>query len=185
MLPTKLISCEWGKVGYWNAMRASGEYDNCEENEYTEADIDNFVEITFREFAERIKVRYRDIKDILYGRNVKFFEEKAVIFSEYESIDARSNEFKSLTSKLMMPNIYGLVKYDSVQAFLDSFSELNVDEKVEVLDRLLKAKIEVLQSHTGKSGEVLRSINSLSLEEQCAIIKSVFLTKVNINVEMK
>ncbi|MBQ8044306.1 MAG: hypothetical protein IJ272_09235 [Clostridia bacterium] len=187
MLASKLSSCEWVKVQSWSSMRCSNPFEDYDDNEYTESDFDNFAEIVFREFAETIKVRYKDVRDILYGHNNEFFEEKAMVFSDIETIEARSDEFKSLTSKLYLPTTYGLVRQSTVQVFLDSFEELSIEDKVEILDRLTKARLDIAvgPNVTGNiTDNVIRSIIRLSPSDQYEVVKKVFGSEVIIDVEL-
>jgi len=186
MLAIKLSSGEWQKLQPvdWARMRCSNPYDDYLDNEYTESDFDNFVEILFREFAEKIKVKYSVVKDILYGHNTEFFEEKARYFSDYESMEARADEFKSLTNKLRLPCVYGLVAQSNVQVFLDSFDNLELKDKVEILDRLSTAKVDFGQLNVGPGNTVGSTILALSEQTKYKLVKSVFDAEVSIDVEL-
>lgn len=187
MLATKLSSCEWTSVALseWARMRCSTPYEDYLDNEYSESDFDNFVEILFREFAERIKARYCDVRDILYGHNTKFFEVKARYFSEYDSIEPREDEFKSLTKMLLLPRAYEFESQSSVQAFLDSFSELELEDKLEILDRLSSAKLEIGQPNSGPATCVKNSISALPQQDKYKLVKSVFEAEVVIDIELR
>lgn len=185
MLAFKLSTWEWLKVERWKEMRCSNPYDEYLDNEYTESDLDNFVEILFREFAEAIKVRYSIVKDILYGHNTPFFEEKARYFSEYSAICPSEDTFKSLTNKLFLPSTYGLDKQSNVQAFLDSFAELELKDKVEILDRLSTAKLELGQHKVGPTNNIGRTIDTLSEQTKYQLVKNVFEAEVQIDVELR
>ena len=93
MLAAKLSTCTWSRIPTWVNMRCSNPGDEYLDNEYSESDFDNYVEILFREFAEKIKVKYSQVRDILYGHNTQFFEEKARYFSEYSSIQPSEDDF--------------------------------------------------------------------------------------------
>lgn len=185
MLASKLSSWEWLKVGCWQNMRCSSPCEEYSDNEYTESDFDNFVEILFREFAETINVKYSIVKDILYGHNTSFFEEKARCFSDYSTINPNDNEFESLTSKLLLPSTYGLAKQSNVQAFLDSFDELELKDKVEILDKLSSAKLELGLLNVGPANSIGNTIASLSEQTKYKLVKGVFESEVIIDIELK
>ena len=185
MLAAKLSTCAWTRVSTWGNMRCSNPGDEYVYNEYTESDFDNYVEILFREFAEKIKVKYSQVRDILYGHNTQFFEEKARYFREYTSIQPDEDDFKSLTGKLLLPSTFEFEKKSTVQAFLDSFDELELVDKVEILDRLSMAKIDFGQIAVGPANSIGKTVASLSEETKYQLIKSVFDAEVNINVELR
>lgn len=184
MLAAKLSTCEWTRVTTWVNMRCSNPGEEYLYNEYSESDFDNYVEILFREFAERIKVKYSQVRDILYGHNTQFFEEKARYFSEYSSIQPDEEDFKSLTSELLLPSLFEFEKKSNVQAFLDGFDELDLEDKVEILDRLASAKLELGQPFSGPATCVKNSISALSEQDKYKLIKSVFDSEIFINVEL-
>ena len=185
MLAAKLSACTWSRIPTWVSMRCSNPGDEYLDNEYSESDFDNYVEILFREFAENIKVKYSQVRDILYGHNTQFFEEKARYFSDYDYMQPREDDFKSLTSKLLLPSVFELEKKSNVQAFLDGFDELGLEEKVEILDRLSNAKIEFGVLDVGPSNSVGKTIVSLSEATKYKLIRSVFDAEVNIDVELR
>lgn len=185
MLAAKLSTCVWNKVTTWVDMRCSSPGEEYEYNEYSESDFDNYVEILFREFAEKIQVKYSQVRDILYGHNTLFFEEKARYFSEYESIQPNEDDFESLTNKLFLPKVGQLETQSNVQAFLDSFDELELKDKVEILDRIASAKLEIGQPTSGPATCVKNSISALPEQDKYKLIKSVFETEVRIYVELK
>ncbi len=185
MLAAKLNSCTWSRVPTWVNMRCSDPGDEYLENQYSESDFDNYVELLFREVAEQMKVNYSGVKDILYGHNTRFFEEKARYFSNYDFMGVREDEFESLTSKLLLPSIFELEKKSTVQAFLDSFDMLELKDKVEILDRLSMAKIDFGQLNIGPANSVGKTIVSLSEETKYRLVKSVFEAEVDIDIELK
>lgn len=187
MLAIKLSTCTWIKTlpSDWKKLRGTDSCEELSEKEYRESDFDNFVEILFREFAEKIKVRYCDVRDILYGHNIDFFEYKAKYFSEYDAMQSNEADFKTLTNLLLLPNVCELEKKSSVQAFLDSFNDLRLEDKVEILERLSNAKIEMGQSYYGLVTGVRNVIGSLTEQEKYKLVKSVFDSEVVINVELK
>lgn len=185
MLAAKLSTCVWNRVPTWVNMRCSNPGSEYVYNEYSESDFDNYVEILFREFAEKIKVKYSQVRDILYGHNTQFFEEKARYFSEYSSIQPDDDDFRSLTSKLLLPSTFEFEKKNNVQAFLDGFDELGLEEKVEILDRLSRAKIEFGIMNVGPANNVGKTIEALSENTKYQLIKNVFDAEVSIDVELR
>lgn len=185
MLAAKLSSCTWNRVPTWVNMRCSNPGDEYLDNEYSESDLDNYVELLFREVAEKINVKYGYIRDILYGRNSTFFEEKARYFSDYAYIQPSEDEFESLTSKLLLPSTFELEKKSTVQLFLDSFNELELKDKVEVLERLSMAKLEFGLLNVGPANSVGKTIASLSEETKYQLVKSVFESEVKLDIELK
>jgi len=185
MLAAKLSTCVWNKIYTWPDMRCSNPTDEYAYNEYTESDFDNYVEILFREFAEKINVKYSQVRDILYGHNIQFFEEKARYFSEYSSIQPDEEAFKSLTSKLFLPNIFELEKKSKVQLFMDSFEDLELKDKVEILERLSAARINFGLRNIGPANSVGKTISTLSEETKYQLVKSVFESEVKLDIELK
>lgn len=185
MLAAKLNSCTWNRLATWVNMRCSNPGDEYLDNEYSESDFDNYVELRFREVAEKINVKYGDIRDILYGRNYTFFEEKARYFSDYEYIQPSEDDFERLTSKLLLPSTFELERKSTVQAFLDTFDMLELKDKVEILDRLSMAKIDFGQSNIGPANSIGKTIASLSEETKYQLVKSVFEAEVDIDIELK
>ena len=185
MLAAKLSSCTWSRLATWVNMRCSSPAEDYLDNDYTESDFDNYVEIVFREFAERIKVKYSQVRDILYGHNIQFFEQKARYFSDYEYLQPRDQDFESLTSKLLLPNVFELTKKDNVQAFLDSFDKLELKDKVEILHRLSRARLDIELLDVELVNSLQNTISSLPEHVQYQLIKSVFEAEVVIDVELK
>ena len=182
MLAAKLNSCEWYRVTTWGNMRCSNPGDEYSNNDYSESDFDNYVEILFREFAEKIKVQYSEVRDILYGHNIEFFQEKAHYFSDYDSMGASEDAFESLTNKLLLPSVYEFEDMSTVQAFLDSFEHLELKDKVEILERLASAKLELGVVPNNSMGNV---ISDLSEQSKYQLVKSVFDAQIRLDVELK
>lgn len=85
MLKSDLVDMIWSNNGNWERLGEVGTV--------TEKEIDNYVEILFREVAEKLEVKFDDIKDILYGRNKRFFEKKARLFYDETTIYSNNSEF--------------------------------------------------------------------------------------------
>lgn len=185
MLATKLSLCEWRNVTRWKEMRCTNLYDEYSDNEYTESDFDNFVEILFREFAESIKVSYYMVKDILYGHNIEFFQEKTRCFMEYDTITPNDDVFDEITGKLLLPVAYNPECQSSVQMFFDSFEGLELKDKVEILDRLSSAKIQLGVNNVGPGNCFGKTIADLSETAKYQLMKNVFEAEVFIDVELK
>ena len=81
--------------------------------------------------------------------------------------------------------MFELEKKSNVQAFLDSFDELGLEEKVEILDRLSNAKVEFGMLDVGPSNSVGKTIVALSEATKYKLIRSVFDAEVNIDVELR
>ena len=185
MLATKLSVCEWRKVTRWKEMRCSNPYDEYPDNEYTEADFDNFVELLFREVAESIKVSYFAVKDILYGHNIDFFQEKTRLFMEYDTINPNDEAFDELTSKLLLPVAYAPECQSAVQMFFDSFDGLELKDKVEILDKLSSAKIQLGVNNVGTGNCFGKTIADLSETDKYKLMKNIFEAEVLIDVELR
>ena len=188
MLLTKMIESEWIQISDWRGLRPSGGTD--EYDEYSEADFDNFVEIRFREFAETIGLKYKYVKDILYGYNIAFFQLKSRIFSEYDSIDQSMDEYKQLTTKLFIPSLYYLNAFNTVDMFFRIFDQLKIQHKIEVLEKLSKATISIPTGNNMRNnGEIsqsfLNQFSELSQVDKCRVLQRLFGSEVKINIELK
>ena len=179
MLVENLIRAEW-RQKYFIDMRASQEPDG-EEAEYTETDFDNFVEITFRQCAEELGVKYSLIKDVLYGRNIAFFELKARIFADYESISPDSDEYSLLTSKLFIPDVSNVNRLSTITPFINYFKELELKDQIAILSQLKKAKLDVsVSSEVAEVNEFLGHFNELEQSEKCEIVRGILGIEVNL-----
>ena len=176
MLLEALIKSEWSQVVNWGKMRAS-KYQPA----YTEADFDNFVEITFRDVAEELGIKYDLIKDILYGKNAQFLEIKARYFADCEDLSPDEDEYEELTSSLMIPCVYHLKKVNTVDAFFEYFEKLCLKDKVEVIERLMK--VEINASNFSRT-DMLAAFERLSVSQKCEAIKSILGINISIDTDI-
>ena len=68
---------------------------------------------------------------------------------------------------------------------MDSFDELELKDKVEILDRLSSAKLELGKISIGPANTVGNTISSLSEQSKYKLVKSVFESEVVIDVELR
>ena len=173
MLANDLIHREWTTFKDWYKMRGDSRF---EENlRFTERDFDNFVEIIFRQIAEALGVKYNNIKAILYGKNIQFFEEKARIFSESSDITELSDECKKLKTILCVPDINFKQEIDYLRNYLDDFNDLKVEDKIAVLEYFQKVNIKV--NGNGETLDVrkfLTFFSELNKLEKCKALKQIF-----------
>lgn len=145
-------------------------------NECTENDVDNFVEICFRQVAEDLGVKFKDIKDILYGRNIEFFEEKARLFNDSESTYYNDSELKDLMKKLKIPNTTIYSSLSPSGKFLRNFNDLTEAQKVEVLDALSSMKVEIpidtIPGTKSEVGDFLNRFRTLSPTQKYEVVRS-------------
>lgn len=133
MLKSDLVDMIWNNNGNWERLG---------EASVTEKEIDNYVEILFREVAEKLEVKFNDIKDILYGRNKLFFEKKARLFYDETTIYSSNSSFKELKNLLVLPSISYLGINSEVEQFLDDFRSLSLKQKVELINKMSTFKVD-------------------------------------------
>jgi len=153
-------------------------------NDCTENDIDNFVEICFRQVAEDLGVKFKDIKDILYGRNIEFFEEKARLFNDSDSIFYNDSELKDLMKKFKIPNTVVYSNLTPATKFLRNFKELSAKDKVEILEALSYMRVTLPTGSLSKATRVdnfLIQFKELTETQKYEAIKHLFKIDVNAN----
>lgn len=134
MLKSDLVDMIWSNNGNWERLGEVGTV--------TEKEIDNYVEILFREVAEKLEVKFDDIKDILYGRNKRFFEKKTRLFYDETTIYSNNSEFQEIQDLLMLPCIsYSGINSD-VDRFLGDFRSLSLKQKVELINKMSTFKVD-------------------------------------------
>lgn len=180
MLVDNLLNSEWEHVSDWENMRSSVESE--EESEYTESDFDNFAEIKFREVAEELGVKYSTVKDLLYGRNIDFFETKARIFADWDSISTDAEEYQNLIGKLTIPVIYFSKKVNTVNTLLGYLDELSLDDKIDILDRLSRVTLEVKTDNNKEARTIsfLEQYNQLEPRTKYEVTRGVLALEVTI-----
>ena len=172
MLLEKIIKGPWSRVDFKN-MRMS------DEDGYYMADFENFAEIKFREVAEEIGIKYDLIKDVLYGRNIEFFQTLTELFQVDEYITEDDEDFETLTGLLMIPcNIGGLNTVNTVEQFFYCFQEMSLEDKIGVVSRFNNITINTPNSGDCKASSFLSQFSELSCQEKCSIIEQIFKTSI-------
>ena len=172
MLVDQLITCKWELCTEWGNMRGTGdspEYDMS----YTETDVDNFVEIMFRKVAEKLDVKYETIKDVLYGRNITFFELKARIFNDYDSLSSSDEDLKKLRAELKIPVTNNLELDSRANRFISEFMELDIQDKIEVLDKFGKIRIKIPGEAYGNAGDFLVQFRELTMADKYIALRQI------------
>lgn len=176
MIADKLIrQAEWVICTTWNQMRSSKD-----DETYTETDVDNFVEILFRECAENLGVKYNDIKDVLYGRNIEFFETKARFFNEYDLLEPEDDIWKEFKKLLTIPK-YIANSANPVARFFENFEQLNLEDRITVLQQLNSTNIKLPTAPIGSEYEsFLKTFDKMKKEDQYLFVKNIIHARINI-----
>ena len=180
LLKSLIYDCIWEPCSSFESMR--GEYDvECEEYSYTESDIDNFVEIVFRQVAEELEVKFSDISDILYGRNRYFLEKKAKYFENNEILCESEDEYSVLMYSLKIPSVSNL-SLTPVDRFIKEFKELKPEEKAEVLTHLEKVKVflPAINMEYVSDDEFWNGYVNLSEKDKCHVLNSLKHTRIDL-----
>lgn len=180
LLKSLIYDCIWESCSSFENMR--GTYDEeFEEYSYAESDIDNFVEIVFRQVAEELKVKFSDVSDILYGRNRDFLEKKAKYFENNEVLCESEDEYSVLMYSLKIPSVSNL-RCSPVDRFIKEFRELKTEEKAEVLTRIDKAKIYLLTKDMEQISDdaFWTGYVNLSEKDKCNVINSIKHTRIDL-----
>lgn len=127
----------WIPVRDWSSLPATG----MAISQYvTKTDMENFVEMIFREKARKLHIPYTEIESILKDENTPFYSTLNTTFErvDYMGLSRASEKVLTLQDMLRVPDVHSIPDEEklSVEKFLHNFATLTNTEKVEVLQHL-------------------------------------------------
>lgn len=139
----------WGKWEDWSKMSGSKYGDSWFDLEahVIESDIEEYLEIIYRDISRNFNVSYKELKTLIENENLAFFSRKKKIFKINSCYGKDSRRLMQLERMLMVPIKRKYNPTNNLENCLEIFGKLSDEEKINFLKKIGKINIEVSFLH--------------------------------------